>query len=143
MIRYRTRKLTALIPTASMADIAFLLIIFFMYSTTFSVDRTSVELPESVVRQMIEKDAAIIAITDKGQLRVSDGIHDSQPVDNESLLEDKVREILSRFPARQFIIKCDKHAPYRIFNKVYEILIRNQAHNVALLTEKKTTREKQ
>ena len=34
-----------MIPTASMADIAFLLIIFFMVTTVHEVDRTSVNLP--------------------------------------------------------------------------------------------------
>ena len=38
------------IPTASMADIAFLLIVFFMVTTTISVDRTTVQLPTSMER---------------------------------------------------------------------------------------------
>ena len=36
MIRYRDRKISAIIPTASMADIAFLLIIFFMVCSNFA-----------------------------------------------------------------------------------------------------------
>jgi biopolymer transport protein ExbD len=39
------------VPMASMADIAFLLIIFFMVSSVFSVDRgLLIELPEPVFR---------------------------------------------------------------------------------------------
>ena len=34
-----------IIPTASMADIAFLLIIFFMVTISFEVDKTQVMLP--------------------------------------------------------------------------------------------------
>jgi len=36
MKRLRVRRVDAVIPTASMADIAFLLIIFFMLTTSFS-----------------------------------------------------------------------------------------------------------
>ncbi len=138
MLRYRTRRQTAMIPTASMADIAFLLIIFFMYSTTFSVDRTSVELPASVVQQMVEKDAAIIAITSDNQINISDGIEESKPIHNMKELEESISDIVRRFPGRQFIIKCDRNAPYRYFDKIYEFLLQNKVQNVALLTVKKS-----
>ena len=47
-------KVGAVIPTASMADIAFLLIIFFMVTTTHQVDKTSVNLPTATIRQEAE-----------------------------------------------------------------------------------------
>lgn len=141
MIRYRARKISAIIPTASMADIAFLLITFFMYTTTFSVDRTEVILPESLIRQMVEKDAAIIAITARGQINVSDGVRESEPAASPEALEQTVREIIQKSPNRQFIIKCDKAAPYRAFNQVYEVLLKTKAHDISLLTERKAGTE--
>jgi biopolymer transport protein ExbD len=90
MIRYRARKISAVIPTASMADIAFLMITFFMYTTTFSVDRTEVILPESFIRQLVEKDAAIIAITARGEINVSDGVRESEPAATPEALEQTV-----------------------------------------------------
>lgn len=141
MIRYRTRKISAVIPTASMADIAFLMITFFMYTTSFSVDRTTVNLPESVVRQLVEKDAAIIAVTDRGEIKISDGLRESAPVGSLAELETTVKEIVRDVPGRQFIIKCDKNAEYRVFNRIYEVLMENNVQNVALLTEKKEKAE--
>jgi biopolymer transport protein ExbD len=138
MIRYRTRKISAIIPTASMADIAFLLITFFMYTTTFSVDRTEVSLPESVIQHMVEKDAAIIAITASGQINISDGERESEPVRDPAMLEQVVRETIQKSPNRQFIIKCDKKVPYRSFNQVYEILLKAKVRDVSLLTERKS-----
>ncbi|MHC5024996.1 MAG: ExbD/TolR family protein, partial [Planctomycetota bacterium] len=58
----KQRKAEAMIPTASMADIAFLLIIFFMVTTVHEVDRTSVNLPTAVMREEAEKGAAIVVL---------------------------------------------------------------------------------
>ena len=41
------------IPTASMADIAFLLIVFFMVTITFEKDKTQVALPKTELRYEI------------------------------------------------------------------------------------------
>ena len=54
---FREKRIRATIPTASMADIAFLLIIFFMLTTSFSPVKTSVDLPSSVQREEVERDA--------------------------------------------------------------------------------------
>ena len=45
-----TKKAEAVIPTASMADIAFLLILFFMVTTVHELDNTSVNLPPAKSR---------------------------------------------------------------------------------------------
>ena len=58
------------IPTASMADIAFLLIIFFMVTINFEVDKTQVYLPKTEIRLEIPKKAAYISITEAAQIRV-------------------------------------------------------------------------
>ena len=58
----KQKREDAVIPTASMADIAFLLIIFFMVTTTHEVDRTSVNLPAAVIREKAEQGAAIVVM---------------------------------------------------------------------------------
>ena len=67
------KRAESYIPTASMADIAFLLIVFFMVTTTISVDRTTVQLPTSMERGETPKDSAVIAIEENGVIHFSDG----------------------------------------------------------------------
>ena len=58
----KSAKAGAVIPTASMADIAFLLIIFFMVTTVHDVDRTSVNLPLAKTREDAEKGSALVVL---------------------------------------------------------------------------------
>jgi biopolymer transport protein ExbD len=59
----KPKVIKAYIPTASMADIAFLLIIFFMVSSVFPMDRQQVNLPETREVKQYREDSAVISIT--------------------------------------------------------------------------------
>jgi biopolymer transport protein ExbD len=133
----RVRKVAAVVPTASMADIAFLLIIFFMLTTSFSPVRMSVDLAEASQREEVEKGAAIIAIGPTGAMEISDGISTGTQVNNLEELDMFVREVVAQDPLKQFIIRADKNLRYDSFNAVYERLRSNNCRRIALLTEAK------
>ena len=83
LIQGRQRKTDAGIFTASMADIVFLLIVFFVLTYNTEVDRTKVGLPETWIRSEIPKKAAVISIASPEQghiIRVSTGEEMSLPV---------------------------------------------------------------
>jgi len=61
------------IPTASMADIAFLLIIFFMLTTTFEVDHTLVHLPPTTLRYQLPMQSAYVSLIPTRRISVSGG----------------------------------------------------------------------
>jgi len=130
----RSRPLPAAIPTATMADIAFLLIIFFMVTTAFSIDHTPLELPETEVQQQTEKDAAVIVIGSDGALRFSPGERDTEAVADVAALLREVREVVARNSLHQFIIKADRGVQYRVIDQVLEQLRLSGASNVALLS---------
>ncbi len=134
-------KVFAAIPTASMADIAFLLIVFFMLTTSFSPVRMSVDLAQAANREEVEKDAAIIALDTTGAMEISNGIQPGNRINNFEELEIFIQEVVAEDPTRQFIIRADRNIPYEAFNQVYERLRNNNCRRIALLTEAKTAKE--
>src|ERR687897_969659 len=101
------RRFAPVIPTASMADIAFLLIIFFMVTTAYSLDRTQMELPETKQQEQAAKGAAIISITDDETYRFSAGEEDTRVVDGIGGLGDAIRGVTATNRLHPFLIKAD------------------------------------
>ena len=130
----RDRVLAAAIPTATMADIAFLLIIFFMVTTAYSLDRAPIELPRTVAQQPTEKGAAVISITRDGTLRFSAGESDTEIVPDVAALGAAVRAVTVNNSLHQFIIKADREVEYQMIDAVLEQLRQAGAENVALLS---------
>ena len=136
-MKLEIRRVQAVVPTASMADIAFLLIIYFMLTTSFSPVKMSVDLAEAANRAEVEKQAAVIAIGIDGQLEVSDGLAPGNRLNSLDELDGFVKEVLTVEPNKQFIIKADRNVRYDTFNAVYERLRTNGTRRIALLTETK------
>lgn len=130
----------AVIPTASMADIAFLLIIFFMVTTAYSLDHTPMDLPATHEQQQSAKGAAIISITADDQMRFSAGEADTQPVAGLDELTEGVRAMTARNKMHPFTIKADRRTKYRTIDAVLEQLRAAGAENVTLLSQSEARR---
>ncbi len=107
------------IPTSSMADIAFLLIVFFMVTTTFTATRgLDFTLPEDDDNPpVIEKEESVlIEIRNSGQLIV-----DGSPMQLAEIVP-YLKPKLERNPKKPVIIKPDLDAPYRAMVGVYDEL---------------------
>jgi biopolymer transport protein ExbD len=124
----------AVIPTASMADIAFLLIIFFMLTMTFEVDKTRVTLPETLVRLEIPKKAAFISVNEAGAIKVSSGEELSVSVSSPEEVLTFAAGVVSRTPGKEFVIKADTDVPYRTIDGVIDALKRAQVEVIYLLS---------
>lgn len=133
-LRDQVQTIKPTVPTASMADIAFLLIIFFMLTTSFSPERTSVQLPQSVERTEVTEEAAIIAITEEGLIMFTSGIEPSEQVAGPEELGAIAGAIVAGFPEKEFVIKADRMARYRLIDQVLDALRTNGARNIGLLT---------
>jgi biopolymer transport protein ExbD len=124
----------SVIPTATMADIAFLLIIFFMITTAYSIDRTALELPQTAEQQQAPKGAAIIVVTADERFLFSAGEQDTKPLSDVDDLSAAVRSVTASNRLHPFTIKADRGVKYRVIDTVLEQLRLAGAENVTLLS---------
>jgi len=127
----------AVIPTASMADIAFLLIIFFMVTTVYDVDRTNVNLPGSNIRVQNEKGSAVVVLhNENGQMqyKFSDGEKMSFLVSGPQDISLEASRLAYGDPTRQFVVKADGDMRYELVDEILDTLRRAGVSNVLLLT---------
>ena len=133
----RRHEAGAVIPTASMADIAFLLIVFFMVTITFEKDKTQVALPKTELRFEVPKEAAYISVTDIGQIRVTSGEEMSVPVAPDDVVTFAAN-LVTQFPGRPVVLKADDKVPYRNIDKVIDSLKQAKVEKIYLLSEQQT-----
>jgi len=133
LIRGRDKKAAAQIFTASMADIVFLLLVFFIL--TYKVEK----VPEK---------AAVISISppdDRGGLpltiRVSTGKEMSLPVSTDEEIVTFASTEVARDPNKEFIIKADEAVPYERVDAVLDALKQSKAKYIFLLSDQKTVDE--
>jgi biopolymer transport protein ExbD len=137
-LKRRRSALAGVIPTATMADIAFLLIIFFMVTTAYSLDRTPLELPQTAEQQQAPKGAALIVIAPDDSFRFSAGEEDARPVESIDALAAAIGQVTAANRLQPFTIKADRSVKYRTIDVVLERLRQAGAENITLLSRGET-----
>jgi biopolymer transport protein ExbD len=125
----------AVIPTASMADVAFLLIIFFLVTFQIEVDKTQVELPKTDIRLEVPEDSAYVSVTESGFIRVSSGDEISVQVPSAEEVFSMASSVVAQNPTKAFVLKADRNVPYRAVDEVIDALKRANVRNVYLLSQ--------
>jgi len=138
LIRGRQQKVDAKVFTGAMADIVFLLIVFFVLTYNVEVDRTQVQLPDTWVRTDIPKEAAFISIDTSGMVRVSTGKEMSLPVGSNEEVVTFASNVVAGDPAKEFVIKADAGVRYEHVDNVLDALKQAKAKVIFLLSEQKT-----
>ncbi|MFQ5719229.1 MAG: ExbD/TolR family protein [Acidobacteriota bacterium] len=127
------------IPTASMADIAFLLIVFFMVTTVFSATKgLDFKLPKQEDEQLQSEDieGVFIKVHPGGAVSV-----DRQPMELDQILP-YLQPKLERWPDKPVILYTDPDAVYANMMAVYDVLnqgekkIGMKVRNIAIPTQK-------
>jgi biopolymer transport protein ExbD len=129
-----THHAGAVIPTASMADIAFLLIIFFMVTISFEKDKTQVTLPSTDLRFEIPQDVATISITKHGQIRVTHGEAMSSPAAMGDIV-GFASDLVLKYPGRPVVLKADADVPYEKVDKILDSLKQARVELIYLLSD--------
>lgn len=113
-------KASGEIPSSSLADIAFLLLIFFMVSTTFRKERPrDVTMPVAEAQEKIpekRKDIQNLYIEQSGAIYIND---QAVPVDQ---IADIIRPIRAEQPRLVISIRGDEEVPYDVVNDVQDEL---------------------
>ena len=126
----RKARSGARIPTSSMADIAFLLIVFFMVTTIFKMEQgLAVTLPRSTAGEKIPKqNVAHIWIDRTGVISIDDLVVSVPDIDY--MISAKLRENQGLIVS----FNTDENAPYRIVNEAMERLKLANALRVTFTT---------
>ncbi len=126
--RSKVTETKAEVPNASMSDIAFLLLIFFMVTTSFTVDRVNVDLPRSTSRTGIEKDHEIVSVQTNGFIQFRGErvmMSDIQPMASMEIAKNQ---------DRIFLLKIDKGVRWELVDELLEQLRLARVRNLSLPT---------
>ena len=127
-------KVSSEIPTASMADIAFLLMIFFLVTTTFPKDRgLAIVLPEEGVEaQVSQRNILHLIVQPNGIIDVRRGdspqIQQLRPQEIEAVWRQEVTANPNVIAA----VKTHPEAPYRYMIDVLDALHAANAERISL-----------
>jgi biopolymer transport protein ExbD len=132
-----------------MADIAFLLIIFFMVTTVHELDRTSVNLPVAEIREEAEKGAAIVVLTKIPEAdgtealayKFSDGNQTSWDVTGPNDIYLEAARATSVDSTKQFILKADGSVRFEKIDELLDAMRKGGVQHVLLLTAQKVAEE--
>ncbi|MEJ2084847.1 MAG: biopolymer transporter ExbD [Acidobacteriota bacterium] len=104
------------IPTSSMADIAFLLIIYFMVTTTFAATRgIDFSLPQEEDTPLVDKEESVLIEIQPGGVLLVD--NKSMPLDE---VLDYLKPKLERNPMKPVIIRAGEMTEYGYMVDVFD-----------------------
>jgi len=123
----KKKKITYSIPTASMGDVAFLLILFFLVSTVFSKEKgLKMLLPEKTTEQekvvVVKENIVTLAINPAGEVNVKTvGFNEYLSPQDYDRIRDIVEErLLARDTFLVVSLRASKDAPYKSMIEVLD-----------------------
>jgi biopolymer transport protein ExbD len=123
MSRANARRRPIKVPVASMGDIAFLLIIFFMICSNFAKDsHVKLTPPEAPGLASMEESGITVSIDENGLLYVQ-----GLPVADAAAVESMVAALLAGLPegkSHPVLFKCDQKADKAVFEPVLDAISR-------------------
>lgn len=129
---HRAKKSKFIIPVSSMADIAFLLLIFFMLSSIMDIEKEiPLNLPQSKVTEITKDKYLNIWINAQGE-HFFDNKRDC--------IENLIPYVKSRLSSNRNIkalIRADKTIPYKNIDSVLQKLKEAELYNIVLVSKKK------
>jgi len=119
----RKKRKTIPVPVASMGDIAFLLIIFFLVCSEVSKDNNNIKVNLPLSEHVVKTKAVVVArvaVDENGRI-----YFDGERVDSAKDIEWGVRALLTNTVSddqRHVQFKCDKAQPREVFEPVLQAI---------------------
>ncbi|MCH7760937.1 biopolymer transporter ExbD [candidate division TA06 bacterium] len=122
----------ATIPTASMADIAFLLIIFFMVTTIFAKEKgLQIVLPEPIEVKIAQKNITKVYVDANGIVRL-----DGEVIEEIGDLKDKIKMKIAENESLIVAMKTERECPYGRMVEVFDQLKLAEAKRISFVPSK-------
>ena len=135
----RKRKNLGGIPTASMSDVAFLLLVFFLSTTKFDIKKglglilpPASELAEVQKVKLKEENITKVLINREGEILLK--TFDSEELIQMNQLESKIRKIVSDNPDMVISLKTDRKSKYEYMVMALDRLQAAGAEKISLST---------
>ncbi len=128
MVVEKKKERNSEIPTASLADIAFLVLIFFLVSSTIDVDKgISLVLPAKGETKDIRKEnISNLLVNAQGEVLLDNEL---VPI---PMIKNVVREKLARNDKLIISVKTDRETEYQVYIKVMDQLKQAGAKRISL-----------
>ena len=121
------------IPTSSMSDIVFLLLVFFLVTTSFNLEKgLDLILPQQGGEVKIRRERiSNVFVNPAGRMRFDDTV-----IDSPDQIVDLTREQLVKDPDHVFVIHIDRDGNYQHMVTVLDKLKKADAKKIALATHR-------
>jgi len=121
--RQRRHRRKIVVPVASMGDIAFLLIIFFMICSNFAKEAgIPVDPPRSPSIDRVKQASTVVAIDAEGKIYFQGRrVSDARSVETE--VSELLKNVTSR-EGRMVLFRCDRAAGKEVFEPVMDAITR-------------------
>lgn len=128
MVVEKKKERSSEIPTSSLADIAFLLLIFFLVTTTIDVDKGIglVLPPKGEAKEISKKNIANLLINAEGKVMLDERETDIP------MLKNIIREKIAQNPNLIISVKTDEKTKYRYYIQVLDQLKQANAKKISI-----------
>lgn len=125
------------IDMTPMVDVAFLLLIFFMTTTSFRPpEEVTIQLPVSHAEYKVpETDVLILTVTQDSQIFSQVGTHDPMARVELTQVGALVRGERTKNPRIKLIVKADRDCPYGVMEDLMNVLQEVRTNRFVLMTE--------
>jgi len=134
----RNLRIEASIPTTSLADIVFLLLVFFIISTTFVTQPAiKIKLPEATTRELEPTEAVIIFLDAQDHLYINE-----EEVRWDRNLSDILKPKIYASRDKLVVIKADRDVYFGKVVKLMDIAKQAGAQRLAVATQPPAEKER-